>query len=69
MNAETSKNMKYHTDTIYHSTQYHSHVQIHMYIDIELSFHTTYTYNICSNIQHYQFNICCRHNNMSHETT
>ena len=28
MNVETSKNMKYHTDTIYYSTKYHSHVQI-----------------------------------------
>ena len=25
--------------------------------------------NICSKNQHDQFNICCRHNNMSHKTT
>ena len=34
LNVETSKNTKYHTDTIYYSMKYHSHVQIHMYIDI-----------------------------------
>ena len=34
MNVKTSKNMKYDTDTIYYSMKYHSHLQIHMYIDI-----------------------------------
>ena len=32
--VETSKNTKYHTDTIYYSMKYHSHVQINIYIDI-----------------------------------
>ena len=34
MHAETSKNMKYNTDTIYYSMKYHSHLEIHMYINI-----------------------------------
>ena len=34
MNAEKSKNMKYHTNTRYHNKKYHSDVQIHMYLYI-----------------------------------
>ena len=58
MNDKTSKNMKYDTDTIYYSMKYHSHLQIHMY-----------TCNIFSKIQYYECNICCRHKNMTQETT
>ena len=61
---ETGKTATYDTHTVYYSMKCDGHLQIHIYIDTKLWFHTTYTYHVSEKNWDYFHSMCCTDKNM-----